>query len=93
MTVAGAAFGPAIAATTLGILGSRGLVYRIGRNAAFDHAGNVFVALLAGAIDWWFSQSAVFYLVPIFSVMAASGNGARRRHHSRGGSGLVLSSE
>jgi MFS family permease len=72
MAVAGAAFGPAIAAITLGILGSRGLAYRMGRNAAFDHAGNVFIAVLAGAVGWWFSQSAVFYLVPIFSVLAAS---------------------
>ena len=48
MAVAGAAFGPAIAAITLGILGSRGLAYRMGRNAAFDHAGNVFIAVLAG---------------------------------------------
>jgi MFS family permease len=71
MAVAGAAFGPAIAAITLGILGARGLAYRMGRNAAFDHAGNVFIAVLAGAIGWWFSQSAVFYLVPIFSVLTA----------------------
>ena len=72
MGIAGAIFGPAIAAITLGILGSRGLAYRMGRNAAFDHAGNVFIALLAGAVGWWFSQSAVFYLVPVFSVLAAS---------------------
>jgi len=72
MAVAGAVFGPAIAAITLGILGSHGLAYRMGRNAAFDHAGNVSVAVLAGAVGWWFSQSAVFYLVPIFSLLAAA---------------------
>ena len=72
MGVAGAVFGPAIAAITLGILGARGLAFRIGRNAAFDHAGNVFIAVLAGATGWWFSQSAVFYLVPVFSLLAAS---------------------
>jgi len=72
MAVAGAVFGPAIAAITLGILGSHGLAYRMGRNAAFDHAGNVSVAVLAGAVGWWFAQSAVFYLVPIFSLLAAS---------------------
>jgi Major Facilitator Superfamily len=70
MAVAGAFLGPAVAAITLGILGSRGLAYRMGRNAAFDHAGNVSVALLAGAVGWWCSQSAVFYLVPIFSLLA-----------------------
>jgi MFS family permease len=72
MAIAGAVFGPAIAAITLGILGSHGLAYRMGRNAAFDHAGNVSIAAVAGAVGWWFSQSAVFYLVPIFSVLAAS---------------------
>jgi MFS family permease len=70
MGVAGGVFGPAIASITLGILGSRALAYRLGRNAAFDHAGNVFIAVLAGGVGWWFSQSAVFCLVPIFSVMA-----------------------
>jgi MFS family permease len=72
MGIAGAIFGPAIAAITLGILGSRGLAYRMGRNAAFDHAGNVSIAVLAGAVGWWFSQNAVFFLVPIFSILTAS---------------------
>jgi MFS family permease len=71
MGIAGAVFGPAIAAITLGMLGARGLAYRMGRNAAFDHAGNVFIAVVAGGVGWWFSQSAVFCLVPIFSVLAA----------------------
>jgi MFS family permease len=72
MGIAGAVFGPSVAAITLGILGGRGLAYRMGRNAAFDHAGNVFIAVLAGGVGWWFSQSAVFCLVPIFSVLAAA---------------------
>jgi predicted MFS family arabinose efflux permease len=66
--MAGDVFGPAVAAITLGILGARGLAYRMGRNAAFDHAGNVSIAVVAGAVGWWFSQSAVFYLVPIVSL-------------------------
>jgi len=70
MGVAGGIFGPAIASITLGILGSRALAYPLGRNAAFDHAGNVFIAVLAGGVGWWFTQSAVFCLVPIFSVLA-----------------------
>ena len=72
MGVAGDVFAPAVAAITLGILGSRDLAYRMGRNAAFDHAGNVSISLLAGAVGWWFSQNAVFYLVPVFSLLAAS---------------------
>src|SRR5262249_37160704 len=72
MAIAGAVFGPAIAAITLGVLGTRGLAHRMGRNAAFDHAGNVFIAVLAGAVGWYFSQRAVFWLVPFFSVLAAA---------------------
>jgi hypothetical protein len=66
MAVAGSIFGPAVAAITLGILGAHELAWHMGRNAAFDHAGNVSIAVLAGAVGWWFSQSAVFYLVPFF---------------------------
>jgi MFS family permease len=43
----------------------------MGRNAAFDHAGNVAIAAVAGAIGWAVSQRAVFLLVPIFAVMAS----------------------
>jgi hypothetical protein len=37
----------------------------MGRNSAFDHAGNVTIALLAGAVGYAFSQRAVFLLVPV----------------------------
>jgi len=69
MGVAGDLFPPAVAAITLGILGTPGLAQRLGRNAAFDHAGNVSVALAAGWIGWAFSQTAVFLLVPLFSLI------------------------
>ncbi len=71
MGVAGDLFPPAVAAITLGILGARGLASRLGRNAAFDHAGNVSIALAAGWVGWAFSQTAVFFLVPLFSLLAA----------------------
>ncbi|MGA8170166.1 MAG: MFS transporter [Methylocystis sp.] len=70
MGVAGDVFAPAVAAITLGILGSHGLASRLGRNAAFDHAGNVSIALAAGFVGWAFSQTAVFFLVPLFSLLA-----------------------
>ncbi|REE07424.1 putative MFS family arabinose efflux permease [Paraburkholderia sp. BL27I4N3] len=70
MAVAGAIFGPAVAAITVGVLGRDGLAAGLGRNAAFDNAGNVFIAVVAGVVGWWFSQSAVFYLVPILAVLA-----------------------
>ena len=42
----------------------------MGRNPAFDHAGNVAIAVAAGAIGSEFSQRAVFRLVPVFAVLA-----------------------
>jgi MFS family permease len=69
--VVGDVFGPAVSALTLGLIGRRGLARRMGRNAAYDHAGNVMIALLAALVGWRFTQSAVFLLVPAFAVMAA----------------------
>ncbi|MBI3515933.1 MAG: MFS transporter [Proteobacteria bacterium] len=71
MAAAGAVFGPTVTAITLGVLGKHGLARRLGRNAAFDHAGNVFIAVLAGLVGWCLSQRAVFCLVPLFAVLAA----------------------
>jgi MFS family permease len=41
----------------------------MGRNSAFDHAGNVGIALVAGAVGYEFSQRAVFLLVPVFALL------------------------
>ena len=71
ISTVGDVFGPAIAALTLGLYVRAELARRIGRNSAFDHAGNVAIAVLAGAIGWFFSQRAVFLLVPVFAVLAA----------------------
>jgi MFS family permease len=71
MAVVGDVFGPAVAAITLGIIGHKGLARRLGRNSAFDHAGNVAIALLAGAVGWWISERAVFFLMPVFAVLVA----------------------
>jgi MFS family permease len=71
MAVAGDVFGPAIAALTLGLFARSLLARRMGRNAAFDHAGNVAIAVVAGAVGYAFSQRAVFLLVPAFAGLAA----------------------
>jgi predicted MFS family arabinose efflux permease len=68
--VAGDVFGPAVAALTLGLYTRQQLARRLGRNAAFDHAGNVAIAVMAGAVGYAFSQRAVFLLVPVFAVLA-----------------------
>ena len=72
MAVAGDVFGPAVAALTLGLFARKLLARRMGRNSAFDHAGNVAIALLAGAVGYEFSQRAVFLLVPVFAMLTVS---------------------
>jgi len=71
IAVVGDVFGPAVAAVTLGLYASQHLARRMGRNSAFDHAGNVAIAAAAGGVGYLFSQRAVFLLVPAFSLLAA----------------------
>jgi MFS family permease len=71
MSVAGDVLGPTVAAITLGLVSHRLLARRMGRNSAFDHAGNVAIAILAGAVGWRFGQQAVFLLAPLFAMLSA----------------------
>lgn len=71
---AAAFFPPAIAAITLGIVGPRALARRIGRNEAFNHAGNATAAALAAGLAYVFGPIAVFYVMgamAAFSIAAA----------------------
>jgi MFS family permease len=99
IAVVGDVFVPAVAALTLGLYAHRFLARRLGRNAAYEHAGNAAVALLAGAVGYFFSQSAVFLMAPGFAVLAvlavlsipkdavdldrARGLEGRHQHHER----------
>jgi MFS family permease len=67
--VAGAAIGPALAAITLGLVGQKHYTHRVGRTQAFNHAGNVAAALLAGALGYVFGIGAVF---AVLAAMAAA---------------------
>ncbi len=72
--VAGAVFAPAISAITLGLFGPKLFSKRVGRNEAFNHAGNAVSAALAGALAWKFGPVVVFWLMgalTIASVFAA----------------------
>lgn len=71
IAVVGDVFGPTVAAVTLGLYARQHLARRMGRNSAFDHAGNVAIAAAAGGIGYLFSQRAVFLLVPVFALLAA----------------------
>ena len=70
VALVGDVFGPAVAALTLGLYAQKALARRLGRNSAFDHAGNVAIAVAAGAVGWIASQRAVFLLVPVCAVLA-----------------------
>jgi MFS family permease len=71
MAVVGDVFGPAVSAVTLGLYARKQLARRMGRNSAFDHAGNVAIAAAAGGVGYLVSQRAVFLMVPVFAVLAS----------------------
>lgn len=58
-----AVIGPAIAAITLGLVMQNGFAHQLGRNEAFNHAGNVVAALLAGGLGYLFGIGAVFFVM------------------------------
>ena len=70
VAVVGDVFGPAVAALTLGLYARNQLAPRMGRNSALDHAGNIAIAVVAGAVGYLFSQRAVFLLVPVFALLS-----------------------
>jgi MFS family permease len=64
-------FGPAIAAVTLGLVGRQAMPRRTGRNEAFNHAGNVVAAALAGGAAYCFGYGAMFGLVATMAAASA----------------------
>jgi MFS family permease len=70
--IAGDAFVPAVSALTLGLVDRPALARRLGRNSAFDHGGNIFIAIVAGAVGYIFSQRAVFLMVPVFAALTSA---------------------
>ena len=72
LSVAGDAFVPAVSALTLGLVPRQALARRLGRNSAFDHAGNIAIALAAGGVGYLFSQRAVFLMVPVFAILTSA---------------------
>jgi MFS family permease len=68
--IAGAAIGPAVGGITLGIARQQGFNRQIGRNQAFNHAGNVAGAALSGVLGWKFGLAAIFWLAAAFGVLS-----------------------
>jgi MFS family permease len=65
---AGSLFAPALAALTLGIVGPRAFARRVGRNEAFNHAGNAAAAAIAAATAYWFGPIVVFWVMSVLAV-------------------------
>jgi MFS family permease len=66
-----AVFPPAIAAISLGIVGRRAFARRVGRNEAFNHAGNAFTAIVAGVAGYLIAPGAVLWLVAVLAAASA----------------------
>ena len=66
--IAAAVFAPAMAAITLGIVGPKAFARRIGRNEAFNHAGNAAAATMAGISAYFFGPIVVFWLMALMAV-------------------------
>jgi MFS family permease len=95
---AGAIFAPAVAAVTLGIVGPKAFAKRIGRNEAFNHAGNATAAMLAGILAYFFGPVVVFWLLAgmaiasIFATLSIPA-GAIDHHVARGLDGTAESAD
>ncbi|MGA8655987.1 MAG: MFS transporter [Chthoniobacterales bacterium] len=68
IALAGACFGPAIAAISIGLVGRNGINLQVGRNASVSSAGNVAMAVAAGLIGYLTGTSAIFFFVAIMSA-------------------------
>lgn len=67
---AGSVVPPAIAAITLGLVLQKGFARQLGRNEAFNHAGNVAAAVLAGVFGYVFGIGAVFVVMAAMAIGA-----------------------
>jgi MFS family permease len=66
--LADAVFPAAVAAISLGIVGRARFTARVGRNEAFNHAGNVATAIAAGLAGSFIAPDAVLWIVAALAV-------------------------
>jgi MFS family permease len=64
---ADAIFPATIGAISLGIVGPVNFTRRVGRNEAFNHAGNAFTAIVAGVAGWLIAPGAVLWLIALLA--------------------------
>src|SRR5882672_4786172 len=66
--LADAIFPSALAAISLGIVGRKMFTHRVGRNEAYNHAGNVVTAIVAGLTGYLIDPSAVLWIVAALAL-------------------------
>jgi MFS family permease len=68
--VAGSVFAPALAAITLGLVGTRLFARRVGRNESFNHAGNATAGAITGGLAYYFGPAVVFWTLAAMGVLS-----------------------
>ncbi|BBZ47209.1 MFS transporter [Mycobacterium parmense] len=72
MCISGATIAPAMIGITLGVVGQARFTGQNGRNQAFNHAGNMAGAAIAGLLGWHFGYAAVFWLAAGFAAVTVA---------------------
>ena len=70
--MAGSVFAPALAAITLGAVGSRRFARRIGRNESFNHAGNASAAVITGGLGYFLGPAVVFWVLAVMAALSVA---------------------
>jgi len=60
---------PLIAGSTLGRTGPSGVSAQMGKNEAFNHAGNFLTAVIAGGIAWFWGVGGIFLLMTCTTLL------------------------
>src|SRR6202012_3059215 len=68
--VAGSVFAPALAAITLGVVGTKFFARRIGRNESFNHAGNATAGAITGGLAYCFGPEVVFWVLAAMASLS-----------------------
>ena len=68
--VASAVIPPSIAAITIGLVGRHAFPKRVSINETWNHAGNLFTALIAGVLGQYLGHYWILYVVGIFALMS-----------------------
>jgi MFS family permease len=68
--IAGSVFAPALAAITLGLVGTRSFSRRIGRNESFNHAGNATAGAITGGLAYCFGPVVVFWVLAAMAALS-----------------------